>query len=72
MDLMPLAPAAGETTVPKPGSMEDFDGDGYPYLVVLTEDVDSTYAEGDTLAALIGQAFDRQHIQEQDTVCIVP
>jgi hypothetical protein len=52
--------------------MADFDGDGDPDLVVLTEDVDSTYAEGDTIAALIGQAFDGQHIQEQDTLCIAP
>ena len=72
MDLMPLAPAAGETTVPKPGSMEDFDGDGDPYLVVLTEDVGSTYTEGDATATLIGQTFVGQHIRGQNTLCSAP
>lgn len=56
----------------KAGSLEDVDSDGDLDLVVQIEDVDGTYAAGDTVATLTGFTYDGTSIWAQDSVCIVP
>ena len=52
--------------------VEDVNGDGLNDLVVQIEDIDGTYEEGETTAALSGKMTDGTSIEGYDSICVVP
>jgi len=52
--------------------IEDVNGDGIDDLVVQIQDVDGSFANGETFATLTGTLFDGTHLVGHDLICIVP